>query len=94
MSLNDWLCLVWITSKLGMYVMTKKNYLSSQIKHHIIHVGDVACTWNCLIWFMINLVQINLPNMTLCDYSVTFDDVITLKLKKKKDALYIFWNGG
>jgi hypothetical protein len=37
-----------------------------------------------LIIFMINLVEINLPNMTLCDCSVTFDDVITLKLKKYK----------
>jgi hypothetical protein len=31
-----------------------------------------------LIIFMINLVEMNSPNMTLCDYSVTFDDVITL----------------
>jgi hypothetical protein len=42
-----------------------------------------------LIIFMINLVEINLPNMTLCDYSVTFDDVITLKLKKIRCLIYI-----
>jgi hypothetical protein len=31
---------------------------------------------------VIKLIEISHPNMTPCDCSATFDDVITLKLKK------------
>jgi hypothetical protein len=31
---------------------------------------------------IIKLIEISHPNMTPCDCSATFDDVITLKLKK------------
>jgi hypothetical protein len=43
-----------------------------------------------LIIFMINMVEINFPNMSFCGCSVTFDNVITLKLKKYKKPCIFF----
>jgi hypothetical protein len=47
-----------------------------------------------LIIFMINLVEINFPNMTFSDCSVIFDNVITLKLKKYKMPYIYFEMAG
>jgi len=43
-----------------------------------------------LIIFMNNMVEFNFPNMSFCGCSVTFDNVITLKLKKYKKLCIFF----
>jgi hypothetical protein len=62
-----------------MFIMTRKP--SYQIKSNII-----LYMWQ--MWHSCRIVQIN-PNMTHCDCNVTFDDVVTSKLKKKKQLKYL-----
>ncbi len=61
--------------------MTKKtNYQSNQTFNYTPRCGTHVELSSLAI--MINVTKISCPNMTHCDCSVTFDDVITLKSLK------------